>query len=94
MTRYKYVSVHEYTSGPREGSRIIIFGKDEQSASDVLIPTPDNDVETMSRMERERVLVWRLPEPMTKDEVREFLDDEQPDEVWSALEKEGGVVDG
>jgi len=85
MTQYENVSVHEYTSGPKEGDRFLKFGKGESSGSDILLSTPDNDVDTMGSMDRERVLVWSLPEPMTKDETKNYLEDEKPDPVWSAL---------
>lgn len=85
MTQYENVSVHEYTSGPKEGERFLKFGKGESSGRDMQLPTPNNDVETMAGMERERVLVWSLPEPMTKSETKEYLESEQPDPVWSAL---------
>jgi hypothetical protein len=86
MTQYENVSVHEYTSGPKEGERFLKFGKGESSGSDILLSTPDNDVDTMGSMDRERVLVWSLPEPMTKDETKEYLESEKPDPVWSALD--------
>jgi hypothetical protein len=88
MTQYENVSVHEYTSGPKEGERFLKFGKGEASGSDIQLPTPQNDVDTMDRMERTRVLVWSLPERMSKDETREFLKEERPDAVWAALEAE------
>jgi len=91
MTRYENVSVHEYTSGPKEGDRFLKFGKGEASGSDIQLPTPNNDVEMMAQAERERVLVWSLPGPMTKAETKEFLEDEQPTPVWSALDT--GAVD-
>jgi len=90
MTTYEYVSVHEYTSGPKEGERFLKFGKGDASGADIQIATPDNDVDTMSRMERERVMTWELPESMSKGELRGYLEDEQPDEVWSALEMDDG----
>lgn len=86
MTQYENVSVHEYTSGPKEGQRFLKFGKGDPSGSDILLSTPDNDVDAMGSMDRERVLVWSLPEPMTKDECKEFLEEEQPDPVWSTLD--------
>jgi len=39
-------------------------------------------------MTRERVLVWSLPRPMTNDEAKSYLETNQPDPVWSALESE------
>jgi len=88
MTQYKNVSVHKYTSGPKQGLRFLKFGKGDSSGSDILLSTPDNDVDTMESMKRERVLVWSLPEPMTKNETKSYLEDNQPDPVWSALESE------
>lgn len=85
MTTYKNVSVHEYTSGPKEGDRFLKFGKGEPSGSDIQLSTPGNDVEGMLRTERERVLVWSLPEPMSKKDTKEFLEEEKPDAVWAAL---------
>ena len=86
MTQYENVSVHEYTSGPKEGQRFLKFGKGEPSGSDIQLPTPNNGVETMAGMDRERVLVWSLPEPMTKAETKEFLEEKEPEPVFSALE--------
>jgi len=88
MTQYENVSVHEYTSGPNAGERFLKFGKGESSARDIQLPTPSNSVETMAEMERERVLVWSLPKPMTKNEVKAFLEEEQPDAVWAELDTE------
>lgn len=88
MTQYKYVSVHEYTSGPKDGERFLKFGKAEAEASDIQLPTPDNDVDTMAEMERERVLVYDLPEQMTKSELKDWLDENRPDPVWNALDGE------
>jgi len=88
MTQYENVSVHEYTSGPKEGVRFVKFGKGESSGSDIQLATPDNDVDTMSEMERERVLVWSLPEAMTKAETKDYLETEKPDPVYSALDME------
>lgn len=86
MSQIENVSVHEYTSGPKAGERFLKLGKGEASGSDLQLPTPNNDVEVMAQMDRERVLVWSLPEPMAKDEAMEFLEDEEPVPVWSALE--------
>jgi hypothetical protein len=87
MTRYKYVSVHEYVSGPKEGNRFLKFGKGDTSGTDIQLPTPKNDVETMAEMERERVMTWSLPEQMTKAECKEYLQEERPKAVWGELEK-------
>lgn len=86
MTQYENVSVHEYTSGPKEGKRFLKFGKGEPSGSDIQLATPNNDVDAMAQMERERVLVWSLPEPMSKAECKEYLEAEQPDAVWAELD--------
>jgi hypothetical protein len=91
MTQYGTVSVHEYTSGPKEGERFLKFGMGEASGSDIQLPTPNKDL--MAGMERERVLVWSLPEPMTKQETREFLDEARPDAVWAELKVETGAED-
>jgi len=91
MTTYEYCSVHEYTSGPKEGQRFLKFGKGSESGSDLQIATPDNDVDGMARLERERVLTWELPRPMTGGELRGYLEDEEPDEVWAALEADGAT---
>lgn len=88
MTQYENVSVHEYTSGPKEGERFLKFGKGESSGSDIQLPTPNNEVEMMAKMERERVLVWSLPEPMSKQETKDFLEEEKPDAVWAELQTE------
>jgi len=92
MTTYENVSVHEYTSGPKEGERFLKFGKGDASGSDIQLSTPDNDVEGMARMERERVLVWSLPEPMSKEDTKAFLEEEKPDAVWAALETDEEVT--
>ena len=88
MTLYENVSVHEYTSGPKEGERFLKFGKGDPSGSDLQLPTPNNDVEMMAQMDRERVLVWSLPDSMTKAETKEFLEGEKPEPVFSALQTE------
>lgn len=85
MTQYQNVSVHEYTSGPKEGKRFLKFGKGKPSGSDIQLSTPNNDVKGMAKMERKRVLVWALPEPMSKKETKEFLEQEKPDAVWAEL---------
>jgi hypothetical protein len=87
MTQYKYVSVHEYVSGPKEGKRFLKFSKGGASGRDIQLPSPKNDVDTMAQMERERVMTWSLPEQMTKQECKEYLQDERPDVVWDELEK-------
>jgi hypothetical protein len=91
MTQYENVSVHEYTSGPKEGERFLKFGKGEASGSDIQLATPNNDVDAMAKMERERLLVWSLPEPMTKQETKKFLEEEKPDAVWAELKVEEGA---
>jgi len=42
----------------------------------------------VSLTQRERVLVWSLPEPMSKQETKDFLKEEKPDAVWAELEAE------
>lgn len=93
MTTYENVSVHEYTSGPKEGERFLKFGKGDASGSDIQLPTPNNDVEAMAKMERQRVMVWSLPEPMSKEDTKTFLEEEKPDAVWAALEEDEEVDD-
>ena len=92
MTTYGFVSVHEYVNGPRESDRFLKFGKGDASGSDIIIPTPDNDVDTMTSADRTRVLVHQLPqypdERLTKDEVKSYLEDERPERVWDALESD------
>lgn len=86
MTTYEFVSVHEYTSGPRESDRFLKFGKGESEGADIAMPTPESDEDfTMARMERKRLMTWRLPHEMAKDELREYLDNEQPEPVWDVL---------
>jgi len=86
MTQYENVSVHEYTTGPKEGTRFLKFGKGDSSGTDMMLATPNNDIDTVGVMERKRVLVWALPEAMTKSESKEFLEENKPDPVWSALD--------
>lgn len=91
MTTYENVSVHEYTSGPKEGERFLKLGKGEATGSDIQLSTPNNDVDGMAKMERQRVMVWSLPEPMSKSDTKEFLEEEKPDAVWAALEADEEV---
>ena len=90
MTTYGFVSVHEYQNGPKEGERFLKFGKGDASGSDIILPTPNNDVEVMGQADRQRLLIHQLPcypdERMTKDEVKEYLEDERPERVFDALE--------
>lgn len=94
MTRYEYISVHEWTSGPKEGDRFLKFGKGEEEGVDIQLGTPNNDVEFMRKMERERVLLHELPEPFTKEEVKVWFDSVKPDEVVEALEVGEVTFDG
>lgn len=93
MTTYGFVSVHEYVNGPREGDRFLKFGKGDATGTDIMIPTPENDIDTMTGGDRERVLVYQLPaypdERLPKDEVKSHLENERPDRVWNALEDDG-----
>jgi len=90
VTTYGFVSVHEYQDGPKEGERFLKFGKGDASGSDIILPTPNNDVDTLGKSERERLLVYQLPsypdESMTKDEVKDHLETERPERVFDALE--------
>jgi hypothetical protein len=89
MTRYEFISIHEYTSGPYEGKRFLKFGKGDPNGADIKIPTPDNDLDEMQRMERQRMMTYRLSEKMTKDELRSNLDGNLPDAIKAELPQWG-----
>lgn len=70
MTLIQYISVCEYTDGPKEGERFLRLKKGDKSGSDIKISTPDNDIEGMVRMPWERLEVFELPQKMSKADVK------------------------
>lgn len=96
MSQIKYISVIEYTD---DGNRLIVPGKSNKTGTNIRIPTDDNGLENMTRLEWERVGVFTLPEPMAKSAFKEWWndhkdDDPQPDPIPEVLAvMEGGEVE-
>lgn len=88
MTVCKYASVAEFTSGPEEGERFAQAGKMDATGKFVQLGGPDKDFDGMRRLEWERVAVFDLPHEMTKAEVKQWLQEEEPEEVYTAMEGE------
>jgi hypothetical protein len=76
LSQIKYVSVVELESGDRQ----IRLGKQDESGSEVIIPTPNNGIESMQQREWERVGVFTLPEPMAKSGFKDWWNEHKDDE--------------
>lgn len=92
MTRIKYVSVVEVDGEKRQ----IRLGKADADGEEMVIPTPDNDVEVFHARQWKRVGVFSLPSEMTKDAFKGWWNDHKDDdpqpspipEVLAAMERE------
>lgn len=86
MTLVKNVSVVEYTEGPYEGKRLARMGQVDSDGEQVKLNKDADGADAFQRMKWERVLVYSLPESMSKADAKEWLNDEQPEPVWDALD--------
>lgn len=87
MSQIKYLSVIEYVD---DGKRLMVPGKSDRSGTHLKIPTEENGLEDLTRLEWERVGVFTLPEPMAKSAFKEWWndhkdDDPQPDPIPEVL---------
>lgn len=98
MSRIKYVSVHENELGERR----IKAGKGDREHATMRMPTPENDLDEITRHEWERVGVYDLPEEMPKSHFADWWNDhlrtdDEPqviDDVLRAMGERGDETEG